>query len=400
MFKTVSRAITQSDTQVWYLALGETLVWAGLYYSFPAFLLQWEVGEAWSRTELSFAMTTALIASALLAPFAGKFIDRGWGRYVLSFSAVLGGSSLCLMSFVDSFSLFYALWVVIGVAMAGCLYEPCFAFVTHARPRGAKRAITLITLAAGFASTIAFPTASALGSVFDWRTAVLIYGLVVLFVAVPLLWKGTAAAHGFRPTQKVETGRKSALPLHNPSFWLLALSFTSIGLAHGMLISHLMPILDDRGATAQMAVLTAALIGPMQVVGRVLMMSFDHKVSVFFVAGLTYVFMMTAGGILFTFGVFAIGLVAFAMFQGSGYGVTSITKPLVTANVLGRANFGAISGAMAVPYLMAYASAPTLAANIWTQVGYDGVILLCVALPGLGLLAFFMAIQPKMATQI
>ncbi|MBT6826214.1 MAG: MFS transporter, partial [Rhodospirillales bacterium] len=65
---------------VWPMAIGETIVWASFYYLFPALLPEWERSMGWSKTELSGAMTLALLTSALLAPFAGRLIDHGYSR--------------------------------------------------------------------------------------------------------------------------------------------------------------------------------------------------------------------------------------------------------------------------------------------------------------------------------
>ena len=59
------------------LAIAQTLIWAATYYSFPALLPVWETDLGWSRGEVSGAYTLALFATALLAPSAGRIIDRG-----------------------------------------------------------------------------------------------------------------------------------------------------------------------------------------------------------------------------------------------------------------------------------------------------------------------------------
>ena len=51
---------------VWPLAVAETIVWAAMYYSFPALLPAWESDLGWSKTELSGAFTLALVVSAVL----------------------------------------------------------------------------------------------------------------------------------------------------------------------------------------------------------------------------------------------------------------------------------------------------------------------------------------------
>ncbi len=45
----------------WALAIGETLVWAGLFYIFAALLLSWERGLGWPKTDLTIAFTLTLI---------------------------------------------------------------------------------------------------------------------------------------------------------------------------------------------------------------------------------------------------------------------------------------------------------------------------------------------------
>ncbi|TDJ63697.1 MAG: MFS transporter, partial [Proteobacteria bacterium] len=84
------------------MAIAETIVWAAMFYSFPALLLQWERDLGWSKIELSGALTLALVVSALLAPVVGRLIDHGLGRYVFTGSAVLGALLLVLLSRVTA----------------------------------------------------------------------------------------------------------------------------------------------------------------------------------------------------------------------------------------------------------------------------------------------------------
>jgi len=83
---------------VWPLAIAETIVWAAMFYSFPALILEWERSLGWSKTELSGAFTLSLVTSAVLAPVVGRLIDRGLGRYVYTGCALLGAVLLALLS--------------------------------------------------------------------------------------------------------------------------------------------------------------------------------------------------------------------------------------------------------------------------------------------------------------
>ena len=130
------------------LAIAETIVWAGVFYIFPALLAHWEADLGWSKTTLSGAFTASLITSALCAPFAGRLIDAGHGRTLLIGGATCAGILVGLVGLVQVSWQFYALWVALGASMACALYEPCFAFLTRSRGTDARRAITRITLIA------------------------------------------------------------------------------------------------------------------------------------------------------------------------------------------------------------------------------------------------------------
>jgi MFS-type transporter involved in bile tolerance (Atg22 family) len=83
---------------VWSLAVAETIVWAALFYSFPALILEWERDMGWSKTALSGALTLALVVSALLAPVVGRLIDHGYARFVFPGCALWGAICLVLLS--------------------------------------------------------------------------------------------------------------------------------------------------------------------------------------------------------------------------------------------------------------------------------------------------------------
>ncbi len=115
---------------VWPLAIAETIVWAAMFYSFPALILVWERDLGWSKTELSGALTLSLVAAAVLAPVVGRLIDHGLGRFVFTGCALLGAVLLALLSRVTELWQFYLIWFGLGVAMSGALYEACFAVLT------------------------------------------------------------------------------------------------------------------------------------------------------------------------------------------------------------------------------------------------------------------------------
>ncbi|MFT5006407.1 MAG: putative MFS family arabinose efflux permease [Paracoccaceae bacterium] len=370
--------------------MGETLVWAGLFYTFAALLLHWEADLSWAKTDLMLGFTLAILTSAIFAPVFGRLIDAGYGKWVLTGGAVTGAGLLVLLAHAQSRVEFITLWMMIGAAQAACLYEPCFAFITRVVAGQARAAITRITLVAGFASTLAFPLAATLAQDYGWRGALLVFAGIVGFAAAPLLFFGATLLENSVPEPAVSASHsvnKAAVrrAIHRVEFWLIAGAFAFISLIHSMVISHILPMFVDRGATAPEAVQAAMLIGPAQVAGRLLMMRLEKQVSTSGVALWAISGGCVAASVLFLAGFQPALVFPFAILQGASFGVVSILRQVLVAEVLGRVAFGAISSRVAIPFLVAAATAPYIAAVLWNIGGYDLVIItaLCFALAGL-----------------
>ena len=366
---------------VWPLAIAETIVWAAMYYGFPALLPTWERELGWSKTELSFAFTLSLVVSASLVPVAGRLIDRGHARAIFAGGAVLGAVLLALLSTVTEFWQFLCIWIGLGVAMSGTLYEACFAVLVRSTGDRARRAITIVSIVAGLAGTVAFPSAHLLAGAFGWRGAVLVFAAVVGVVAAPLVWSACRRAETqatmHAPEPSASAGQALAVT-RSPVFWLLASAVFLAALDHGMLISHVLPILDDRGIDVGFAVLAASCVGPMQVAGRLVLMATDRFASTVVASTGCFAMMAIAGTCLFHAGAAPALLAGFVVLQGAGIGIASVMRPVVTAELLGRRNFGVVSGLIGLMHMGGYALGPSVSAMVWTWGGYDRVIVLAI----------------------
>ncbi len=376
---------------VWPLALAQTIAWATYFYAFPAFLLIWEQDLGWTKATLSGAYTLALFSSAGLAPFVGRLIDRGFAVQLFGGGMAFAALLLVALSQVTAIWHFYLIWFGLGIAMASTLYEACFALLTQSLGKASKRGITIVALVAGFAGTVSFPSAHFLSLWLSWRSALLIFAGVVAGLALPLALfacRQAASQPANRASPPSLTLTDAAYVMKLGSFWWLALLFAAIAINHGMIIAHLLAILDARGIAGNWAVTAASMIGPMQVLGRFLMVMFEHQASTTrLVFLLCMVATLLAALSLMLVGVSLIFLISFVVFQGAGYGVTSIIRPVFVAERLGRRDFGTVTGFLAVAFVGGSAIAPSLAALVWTWGGYDPVIWLAISMSVVGVLA-------------
>ena len=379
---------------VWPLAVAQTLLWSGAFYLFPSLLGVWERDFGWSKTEVAGAFTTALLLSAFLAPVVGREIDRGHGHILFPIATFATAILLGLLATVDELWQFYGIWAALGVVMAGSLYEPCFALLTRYMGDRAQQSITLVTLMAGFAGTIAFPTSHALIDVIGWRGVVFVFALLIGLVSGPLNLYAVSQAQIENPAPPEpaakNTGRNLS-PSGTRTLLLLGFAFAAMAFDHNALLSHFLVLLDEKGVNAQVAVFAAAMIGPMQVSGRLAMIAFEGKVKIVSVAMMAFFCMSFATLMLLGVGNGAIFLIVFVLFQGAGFGMASIIRPILIADLLGRRRFGTIAGILAVPFLLAMALAPSLAGVIWGAGGYNLLILITAVIGLFGLCALGLA---------
>lgn len=364
------------------LGVAETCIWASTFYLFPAMFLVWERELLWSKTQLTGGYTLALLVAALVSPLAGAFIDRGFGRHVLTGSAVLSGILLFAMAVNQSLLGYFLLCIGIGVAMGGGLYETTFAYVIRTLRKHARSAIGIITLVAGFAGSISFMGANALALNYGGQVAVAAFGALVLVIGAPAFWY-SAFILDSRPVSgnQMKLAKKSRLKrgslrgtLARPAFWLTGASLALIAMNHGMVIAHLLPLLEERGVAIASAVLAASLIGPMQVVGRMALIAAGDRITPIssttaYLAGLVIAIML-----LLLSGVQTAQILAFSTLYGISWGVGSILKPLVIREFLGRRGFGLISGLLAIPFIGATALGPFLGSLIWREGGYEAML--------------------------
>jgi hypothetical protein len=174
-----------------------------------------------------------------------------------------------------------------------------------------------------------------------------------------------------------------------PVFWLLAVVFTLYFGAFSALALHLYPLLIERGASPELTVLVIGLIGPAQVLGRLLLWKFGAGLPIRSLGIATLASLCLGLALLHWAGAGAVALVAFGLIYGAGNGILTIVRGLVVPEMLSRRDYGTLNGLLAAPSMVAKALAPVAAAWVWTRgSGYDAVVDVVLACSLLGLAGF------------
>ena len=339
----------------WALALSQTVGYGVLYYAFGVFVKPMEAELGWSRSQTSLAFTLALLVEGLVAVAVGRFVDRHGARWLMTFGSVLGSLLMLAWAFVRDLWGFYALWLGIGLASSLVQYPVAFTVLAVWFRRDRARAMLIVTLAAGLASTIFVPLCTALIERLGWRQALPVLALILALTTVPahaLVIRRRpedlgVAADGDPLGAHENTARQASVThqeaLRTRTFWWLALAFSLSSLTALAAAAHLVSALSERGHTPAVVAAVAGSVGLWQLAGRVVYTPLSSRLSLFGLSaafsglhGLGIVALLTLPG--------PVGPWVFAALFGLANGTMSLAKAALVAEVYGSAHYGSISG--------------------------------------------------------
>lgn len=351
---------------VYLLAFTQVVSWGSLYYAFAivASDIQREMG--W-RNEIVFgAFSWSLLIAGLASTPAGILIDRIGGRGVMALGSVLAGLGMLGIGSAHSVALYFAAWSAVGIGMAMVLYEAAFATINREFLLAPRKGISVLTLFGGLASTVFWPLTLKLNSLVGWRDTFLIYGAVHLALCAPVHALIRSGGVRKRPPGEKHAARNYTLheAVRDAAFWRLAIAFSANMFVFSALSVHLIPLLQRFGHSAATAVLVSTLIGPMQVAGRIGELAFARHVRPQTVGKLTFALLPAGLLALLFLGRHSYAVAAFCILYGVSNGVLTIVRGTVPQTLFGRENYGAISGALAGPSLIAKAAGPLVAAAL------------------------------------
>src|SRR5262245_22507715 len=236
------------------LVLGVTqiLAWGAIFYP-PVLTVPLIAAErGWSMTFSMGGFSLALLTAGLVSPRVGLMIDRHGGHRVMPVGALLAALGLLLIVYAEHPVVYLAVWMLLGAATAASLYDPAFATLGRIFGAAARRPITALTLAGGFASTVSWPTTHLLLETVGWRGAYLVYAALLAGLAAPLLafaLPRTRADPAAPPDASAHAPR-TVLPPRGWPFVLAAAAFAAYAFVPSGLSAHLLAIFGRAGIDA------------------------------------------------------------------------------------------------------------------------------------------------------
>lgn len=403
----------RSSTRLYYgwvvvavLSVTVTVSYGVLMYAFPVLLAPMQAELGWSQAMLTGAFSLAALASGVAAIPVGRAVDRYGARAVMTIGSAGATVLLVGWSRAQQPAAYYAIWLGLGVCMAAVFYEPAFAVATQWFHRQRTRALAIITVAGGLASTIFVPLTVWLESSTGWRaTVVCLAALLGILTILPhgLLLRrrphdadlhaddalnavsasnaDTASNACGSPSGNREQQRSIAAAdvFRSAGFRWMGAAFFLTAFANFAMAVHLIPMLLERGHTIGFAGASLAALGLAKLPGRLLAEPLSTRWSTR-TAAIVLFSAQAAGLIGFLMVPGAAGVWILVCLFGAGDGASTTTRADIVARFYGPREYGRISGVLAFYVACARAAAPLGASLAFIAFGGYTPVLCILAL--------------------
>jgi MFS family permease len=340
-------------------------------FTFSVFFRPLSLEFGWSRSEISLAFSLSLLALSVALPLSGRLVDRIGARRVILPAALLFGLGLASFYFLSkNLWHLYSTYLFLGLVGSGTASVPYFKVIS--RWFNKRRGLALgVTMAGTGTGTFLMPLwAQSLIATAGWRWAYVVIGAAVAAVTLPvvglflkerpenigLLLNGANTA----PNPESLGGITSRQARRSRPFWVMSFAFFLVSLSLNAFLIHIVPMLTDRGISANKAAVATSLIGGGTLLGRVFTgYLLDRFLASSVAAG---VFCGAALGVLLLWVKMSIAVALLGAFLlGLGLGAEGDIMAYLTGRQFGLRAFGEIYGsvltiytvgAMIGPYLM------------------------------------------------
>ena len=384
---------TRARAIAWSLAVTQAIGYGVLFYAYAVVTLPMERELGWTRAQTSGAFSLGLLLAGLAAWPIGRFVDRRGARGIMTVGSLAGGALLIAWSRVTTLPQLFLVQAGIGLVLAAVTYEVAFTVIARWFRRERRiRALLIVTMVGGLASTIFVPATQALVDGVGWRSA-----LVVLAV---VLWLGTVPLHGLVLRREPDGGdleRDAVAPpersiravdaWRDGRFWWLTAAFALDRMITVAIGAHAVPMLLERGHPAALVAGVAGSIGLIQVAGRVVFAPATRIASLPILTGITFGVRIASLIAVATLpGLF--GLATFALFFGLSNGAATLARAGLVAETFGPRHYGAINGGMTTAVALLQTIAPLAVGALRVATGDYGAALAALVVLGVaGLLS-------------
>ena len=338
-------------------------------YIFPVFLKPVVDDLGWSRTDYALANPIMSTTVALAGPLIGWMSDRRGPRAVLVAGSLLMSVGLVLAGQMQTTIQFYAIALVIGVAVA-CLGDLPTGTVIARRFRERRgMALGMVYIGSNIGGALVPLVATALAAGASWRAGFTGIGSVLWIVLLPLaLSVGRITRDGDRGAETSRAGITWQTLLRQRDFWLLFGVLFAFYLYRLGLNTHLVAFLGDLGYSNLEAAGSFSVTLALGIAGKLLTGAIADRVGARAAVIGNFVLIAGASALLLVPSVRGV-IPVFLVVHGFATAAEDVVMPLVVVQRFGIENLGRVYGALLLALVPGGTVGPVLAGKVFDATG-------------------------------
>lgn len=347
-----------------------------IFYSYGAFFKALSADMSNSRLGVSIGLALMNVATGLFAPFLGRWLDKGSIRHVMCLGALFMSTGFFIASQVTALWQFYVLLgtlLGLGPAMMGGL--SCSTLVANWFERRRGMALGIATMGVSMSGVFMAPLAMFMVDNLGWRTTFQIYGAIIGFGVLPVLWYfivsrpediGQLPDGEPHPRYSESELEQPIMPLaagdqfidhpggfewsmidtfREVRFWAIAFTISTCFFCMSAVLTHMIPFVSDMGFSNQRAAYVLSLVAATGVFGKVLFGWVTDRLESRYGVWLAIVFMFIGVLVLRQASTYPVLLAGGAVFGFGMGGIVPLWGSLIGES-FGRRSFGRVMGLM------------------------------------------------------
>jgi MFS family permease len=353
----------------------------------------------WSRGLTSSAVTLSMLGQGTGAIIMGRLNDKLGPRFVMTLCGCLIGAGYLLMAVIHSVWQLYLFYgVIVGLGMSGVFTS---LLSTTARWFVKRRGLVagIVSAGTGIGQLIMPPITNFLISIYDWRISYLIMGGIVLVTGTILaqFLKRDPSRIGLVPygSDQLENPKSGSndrgIPvrevIRTRQYWLLIITFFSLGYILMAINTHLVPHITDLGISTSSAANIFAICGLFSATGCIALGTTSDRLGnrralmiYFLVITVTLLWLTQLTDVWAFF--------LFAVFFGLSSGGSVPIESTILVDFFGIKSHGAILGTITFGFACGGALGPFLTGYIFDLTGnYRLDFLVCAIIAAMGLIS-------------
>jgi len=386
------------------------------FYSFSLFVTPLQQGLAWGRADVMAGFTIFFLVSGIVSPQVGKLVDRHGARVVMSTGAVVAGLGFLVLSLMSSLWQYFLGYALVGLGTAGTGQVPTSAVVSNWFHRRRGTAVGLMASGVGMGGLVLSPVAGAyLLPHLGWSQSFLVLGVLCWIVIIPLavlvirtrpeekglVAYGVEGSSDARQSAPLGSSRSMSLKAATGTvaFWLIVVTYLLSQFAQVGTIQNQVPFFEE--ARFPVAV-TAGALGAVGLCSAITKFGFGwlcDRMQAKYALAIGLALQTVSIVVLMSIDSRSPASLAwlYAVSMGLGIGSWLPCMSMLVSGYFGMANYGAIFGAVTIPYAVGSAVGPLVAGSMYDASGnYDGVFVLFLVMLIVSLVTILFTRRPSL----